>query len=918
VSDFIVADIKDRISLVDFLQRDGVPLKREGTTWAAPCPFHQEKTGSFKVWEKTGTYKCFGCGEGGDLFTYYQKRNNCDFKEALRALAREAGIELKQTPEQQEVTRKLRERAEVLTAAAEHYHALLKPEHREYLHKRGFTDEFIDSFKFGFAPGGTIRQLAADPALLKEIGLVNDQGRDCLYRRIVIPVYGRDKSAVINLVGRRWCDPGEEDTGPRKFVRLPGDEQIINEWALRGAKTVYVCEGDTDTPTLVQAGLAAVGIPGAGALKDEWVEKFSRAEWIYVCADADRAGDGLIRKCGEAFGPKARIICLPPGLDVNDYVGKQGNDITRLAITAPTYLEWLVSRLPSELPADQADRILEPIIAALQRFGKSSQDLYAKQLAKRFGVSVASLREAMREKPKQNGHQNGAVKLTSTAILWKMPTLINPAQDLVDGTMLTTVFLDTIVEDPETKTHSVLAQPYCITSKREAFPLNPQEAWQRGWSYSESKVPVMGIIGRRWSTSEGAPHSVKAYLDGRVTVSPWDVHRAVAGMFRRFVDYPSDYYYDFLALWTEATYFFNLYPAFPYVHLLGFKRTGKSRTLQIIDQLAFNTIWSASMSAASAYRAIESCSATLLMDEAEHLQKKKDAKNNERADDDKLEILKAGYQRGQKAIRCDGDKNEPRGFDLYSPKIFGGTQSLDRILGDRVIPLVLVRRDKELEEFVVTEQASNFAAIRDQLYVMMLDYGANVADEMRGGIRWQGVKDREKELWTPILTLAQFIDKARLEDEADPTQVDRASLLTARMRAFAAESVAARVAKEQSEQTEVVLLEAVIKFTKNNPWVNVKAKHTYSASALLEFIKQVDGLHWIDTAQKLTGQFEKMALVRDRKKDMPRLHTSTTNPNSPKVRSITLDPERLHDLAQRYGANEDPDEVGTGGGDEDE
>lgn len=403
----VIADIKDRLPVPEYIQRDGVVLKREGRVWAGCCPFHNEKTGSFKVWDDH--YKCFGCGEGGDLFTYHQKTRSCDFKESLRELAREAGIELKQTPEQVAETKRLRERAEVLTAAAEHYHGLLKPEHREYLHRRGFTDEFIDSFKFGFAPGGAIRQLSADPALLKEIGLVNEQGRDFLYRRIVIPVYGRDKSAVINLVGRRWVEPGEEDTGPRKFVRLPGDEQIINEWALRGAKTVYVCEGDTDTPTLVQAGLSAVGLPGASALKDEWIEKFARVETVYVCADADKAGDGLIRKAGEAFGPRARIVCLPASLDVNDYVGKQGNDITALAATAPTYLDWLTSRLPEKLKPEDADAAIKPIAAALGKYGAPSQEMYAKALSKRFGIAVAAVRLSIKEA--QNGHQNGKPKL---------------------------------------------------------------------------------------------------------------------------------------------------------------------------------------------------------------------------------------------------------------------------------------------------------------------------------------------------------------------------------------------------------------------------------------------------------------------------------------------------------------------------
>lgn len=911
-----VEQIKDRLPLLEYLQRESLGLKREGTTYKACCPFHGEKTGSFTVWPKRDSWHCFGCDRGGDLFTYYQMARNCDFKEALKALASEAGVQLHESPEQQERVRLLRERSEILLAAARHYHAQLQAPHRAYLHGRGFKDEFIDSYLFGYTPGNCIREALKGVTVerLKEIGLVTDQGRDFFWRRIVIPVYGRPDS-VVNLVGRRWVEPGEVDDGIRKYLRLPGEEQLINEGALKGASSCYLCEGDTDTPTLIQAGLTAVGAPGTCGLKEEWAEKFARVEHVYVCADGDEHGLKLIHQAGRLFGNRCRVVVLPDGEDVNSWVGQKGNDITGLAREAKPYLEWLMGRLPSELPAGEADRVLEPALAALSRCGKAAQDLYAKQIAKRFGLTVAAVREAVRERGStQNGHdKDSKAKLTDSKIVWKMPRLVNPAQDLVDGVMLTTVFLDSIEVDPETKAKKIVTLPHVVTSKREVFLLSDMTMWDRGWRFAKTKVPALGILSQRWSTDEAAPHGVKQYLDAKVTVEPWAVYQDVVDVFRRYVDYPNDLYYDFIAIWVIATYWFNLYPAFPYLHFLGFKRTGKSRTLEIIAELAFNALWSASMTAAAAYRTVEACSATLLMDEAENLRKKDKNDKSDRGDDDKLEILKAGYQRGQKAIRCSGDNNEPTGYDLYSPKAFGGTQSLDRILGDRVIPLILARRGRELEEFNVTELHSRFVALRDSLYVLMLDYGANIAEEIRSGIYrpegkddWKGVQDREKQLWTPILTVAQFFDKARLEVETDPASIDRAALLTRRMRRLADQKVAERIAKEQADQGEVLILEALLKFVKRHRPINAKLqKDAYATLELLNYVQQADGLKWIDTAKKLVGQLEKMTLIRSGDQDQPRVRPT---PASPKVRCVRLDPERLCTLAARFGATDRDDD----------
>jgi DNA primase len=912
VSTDVVARIKEALPLLEFLQRE-LELKREGTTFKAVCPFHSEKTGSFTVWAKTDSWHCFGCGKGGDLFTYYQERHNRDFKDALRELAREARVELIESPEVQAQVQRLRERSEILSAAARYYASHLRPEHGAYTYlrdKRGFTDEFVEAYGFGWAEGeGLRRALSGVPeSKLKELGLLYESGKEFFRQRIVIPVYahfGRDNT-IVNLVGRFWSPETDQPEG-KKYLRLPGEEQLINEGALRGAKEIYLCEGDTDTPTLLQAGLPVVGVPGSNALKPAFAEHFARVDTIFVCADSDvdklgnkvkdAKGEQLIHKAGQLFGPRARIVELPLGEDVNSYVGQQGGDIRALAETARPYLEWLVSRLPAELPPDRADKVLEPVLAALVKFGRASQDLYAKQLAKRFGVTAAALKEAIREKVSSNGNGNGhdkdGTKLADSRIVWRLPRLVNPAQDLVDGIMLTTVFLDILEPDAEGKAPRIVTLPHVVTSRREVFPLSDAELWRRGWRFAPSKVPASGIIGRRWSTDEAAPHSVKAYVDDGATVNPWDLYQEVEGFLRRFVDYPNDLYYSFVALWVVASYWFNLFETFPYIHLTGAKRVGKTRTLEIIGSLAFNTLSSASLTPAAAFRAIESSSATLLIDEAENLQKRG---KDDKGDDDKIEILKAGYKKGMKAVRCAGENNEPTPYDLYSPKVFGGTQDIDRILGDRVIPLILARRKRKLEPFNLLKQQPYLSSLRDRLYVFMLEYGSHVAEEIESGIRWEGVQDREEELWTPVLVTAQVIDKARLEEVADPQSVDPKSLLTYRMRTLARQKVEEKQAREQAEQAELLILDGTLDFLKHAEPAKAGTR-LYSSAGLLEHLRQIEELGWLSSARQVIRQLEKVTAIVDRKTEVTRVRVGTKF-----VRVVMLDPERLEDLAARYGA----------------
>src|SRR5216117_2985138 len=190
----VTAEVKNKLSVVDVVG-ETVQLKKAGSTFKALCPFHGEKTPSFTVTPARDSWKCFGCGEGGDIFSFVMKRDGLSFPEALKVLATKAGVELDERTSREDA-RKARLR-DVLESAIAFYHAVLTGSKTgqaalDYLRGRGFTDETIQKQQLGYAPGGwdtLARQLAAKRQVraddLVEVGLgqVRQSARGGVYDR---------------------------------------------------------------------------------------------------------------------------------------------------------------------------------------------------------------------------------------------------------------------------------------------------------------------------------------------------------------------------------------------------------------------------------------------------------------------------------------------------------------------------------------------------------------------------------------------------------------------------------------------------------------------------------------------------------------------------------------------------------------
>ena len=211
-----VEEVKARLDAVEYIGRD-VRLQRAGRNWKGLCPFHNEKTPSFFVFPDRGSYKCFGCGEGGDLLTYVMRRNRIEFPDALGELAREAGIEIQRGPADPERRGRQAAMLGLLAEAQKFLHRQLlespaAEEARVYVRTRGIADNTVAQFGLGYASAhgspllAHLRRLDFKDDAIEAAGLArsDERGvRDYLFDRLIFPIWNRS-GAVVGFGAERF------------------------------------------------------------------------------------------------------------------------------------------------------------------------------------------------------------------------------------------------------------------------------------------------------------------------------------------------------------------------------------------------------------------------------------------------------------------------------------------------------------------------------------------------------------------------------------------------------------------------------------------------------------------------------------------------------------------------------------------
>ena len=467
----VAAEVKSKLSIVDVVGEQ-VELKKAGTIFKGLCPFHGEKTASFVVTPARETWHCFGCGEGGDIFSFVMKRESLTFPEALKRLAAKAGIEIDERTSRDDAHKaRLRE---VLEQAIAFYHVVLTQSKvgaraLEYLHGRGFTDETIDRFQLGWAPEGwdqmsKMLQARRNVTLpeLSEIGLItarpNGRGSYDKFRaRVIFPI--RDVSGnAVGIGGRILPDvavtatPGAElghaaaapatpthDAGAPKYLNSPATvlfDKSRTLYLLERARTemrhldqAVLVEGYTDALMAHQGGFGNVVASLGTALTPAQVALIARyAREIVLAYDVDPAGQHagsiggaeLFRLIGSLAAEetgveitRVRVARLPEGKDPDEVV-RESPDLWREAIrTAQPIMEFLIDYYATayDLKKPEGRRHAVAAVVPLLREIRDPvvRDSYLQTLARRTGVEDRVLLEALRApEPAGNGSGRGA------------------------------------------------------------------------------------------------------------------------------------------------------------------------------------------------------------------------------------------------------------------------------------------------------------------------------------------------------------------------------------------------------------------------------------------------------------------------------------------------------------------------------
>ncbi|MFY0546080.1 DNA primase [Brevibacillus sp. H7] len=425
-----VNQVRSAVDIVDVIG-EYVQLKKSGRAFLGLCPFHSEKTPSFNVNAERQFFHCFGCGEGGDVFSFLMKMEQLTFPEALHKLAERAGIALPQPQKEEEppeqTAKQVMLKAHEFVAQVYHYMLTKTPygtEAMKYLQKRGLSAQTIAEFQIGFAPDSwdfvtqLLQKRGFPQDLMVEAGLLakSDSGRifDRFRGRLMFPIHNT-QGGVIGFGGRSL------DGSMPKYMNSPESPLFSKSSTLfnlhrarpfiRKRKQAILLEGYVDVVSAWQAGFQQ-GVATLGTALTEQQAKMLRrnVDSVVVCYDGDVAGQEATAKAIHVLqqaGCTVRIAPLPQGTDPDDFIRQHGAEafsqqvlLQAMPVTA-FRLKHLRSRHVIHDEDDRARFIKEALAVISELDSAVERDLYERQLAEDFSISLDALKLEARRVYKQ-------------------------------------------------------------------------------------------------------------------------------------------------------------------------------------------------------------------------------------------------------------------------------------------------------------------------------------------------------------------------------------------------------------------------------------------------------------------------------------------------------------------------------------
>ena len=464
-----VAEVRDRTEIVDLVS-NYVQLKKTGRSYKGLCPFHQEKTPSFVVFPESGNFHCFGCGRGGDVFTFYMGVEHVEFREALQELAKRASIELVNAPSQPpEVDAHRNRLIELNELAAAYYANVLRntppgAAGRDLLAQRGVSTEIAERFGLGYAPDGDalgryLNQRGDDPELAAEAGLLSERDnggyRDRFRNRLLFPIRTRE-GRVVGFGGRALGDAIPKYLNSPQSVIFDKSGLLFGldlaQESIRQDDQVVIVEGYMDAIAAHQFGYSNVVAAMGTAVTEQQIGLVKRlSRNIVLALDADAAGQGATVRSLEmlpgaldqeltpigaerdASRPRAEtmivwqrrfksqisIVRLPEGKDPDELIRRDPASWPAVVASAQPFLDFYVDAALSvdlaDAPAKAAAvRRLMPLLEAAG--DHVVQAHYAGIIARRLQLPESSvLRELRRSAVRSTAPRSSRVALPATA-----------------------------------------------------------------------------------------------------------------------------------------------------------------------------------------------------------------------------------------------------------------------------------------------------------------------------------------------------------------------------------------------------------------------------------------------------------------------------------------------------------------------
>lgn len=430
-----VDEIKSKLDIVDIVQ-EYIQLKQAGTNFKALCPFHTEKTPSFMVSRERQMWHCFGCSEGGDIFTFVQKIENIDFPEALKILANKAGVKLtRQDPKAEDQKNRL---LEILELSAKFWFKILethpKAENvRAYLKERGISDDIQEEFRIGFAPdtwettNDFLKQkgFSENDIFLSGLSIKKERGSgfyDRFRNRIMFPIKNTQGS-VIGFGGRIM--PGTDER-LAKYINTP-QTNVYNKSLIlynfdkarseiKKKDKAVIVEGYMDAIASWKAGVKNVIATSGTALTRDQITLIKRYTNTVACAfDADAAGQNASFRGIDLLldsDVNIQVITIPHGKDPDDCVRNNPEDWRRATDNTQSFMEYMFLAATKKYPNMSVEekksigKILLPYIAGIAN--TIEQAHWLNKLASYFNMSEEILRDAI-HKINQGARENKAL-----------------------------------------------------------------------------------------------------------------------------------------------------------------------------------------------------------------------------------------------------------------------------------------------------------------------------------------------------------------------------------------------------------------------------------------------------------------------------------------------------------------------------